>query len=446
VAPFDWRRADESSIVERARRLPGLRLGQIAPAGFTSAEGVRGKAEVGHALEAWFDIPKNSRAEADFPGAGVELKAVPIRRSGSEVRVKERTFLQMIDYVRIVEETWATAAVRKKLKILFVFYEDVLGAPKDTFPVLAIDLWRPDERIDDLLRADWETVQRIVRHGRAHELSESDGRLMTPSTKGAGGAATRTQPFSQIKAKSRAFALKPSFTLERFRAVTTAPPTSTLSQAIGTTSVDRFEDELLRRVEPFIGRTVGDVADELGVEPSTGKHFAAIVVRRALGMHRRERVAELQEAGLSVRMTRVGDDLMPYEALSLPAFRYRDLLQETWEDSDLLQRIEYMLLIPVHGRRKATPATDCTLGGPVFWRPSAGDLELIRSEWELFRIEIERGKAEHLTRASETEAIHVRPHARNKRDTDDAPIVGPVVKKSFWLNRPFVRSILAGER
>ena len=54
--------------------------------------------------------------------------------------------------------------------------------------------------------------------------------------------------------------------------------------------------------------------------------------------------------------------------------------------------------------------------------------------------------ADRLTPASETVAIHVRPHARNASDTDDAPGVGPLVKKSFWLNQPFVQSILRGER
>jgi DNA mismatch repair protein MutH len=81
---------------------------------------------------------------------------------------------------------------------------------------------------------------------------------------------------------------------------------------------------------------------------------------------------------------------------------------------------------------------------PVFWRPSAEELDLIRREWEIFRLEIREGSADHLTPASQTAAIHVRPHGRDARDTDDAPGIGPVVKKSFWLNRPFVREILRG--
>ena len=195
-----------------------------------------------------------------------------------------------------------------------------------------------------------------------------------------------------------------------------------------------------------MGRTIEDVGAELAAPPSDAKSYSAAVVRRIFGAKDfRTRIVEFEEMGLTPRITRVRDDLMPYEALSFPAFRYRPLLEETWEDSDLLARIEYMLLVPVHGPTKTTPQKDCTLGTPVFWRPSAEELDLIRREWEIYRVEIREKRADRLTPASRTTAIHVRPHARDARDTDDAPGIGPLVKKSFWLNQPFVRDILRRE-
>ena len=122
------------------------------------------------------------------------------------------------------------------------------------------------------------------------------------------------------------------------------------------------------------------------------------------------------------------------------------LLEEEWDDSDLLAHTEYMLFVPVHGTTKKTPQGECAFGQPVFWRPSAEQLELIGQEWETYRIEIREHKADRLSPASETKAIHVRPHGRDSRDTDEAPGLGPIVKKSFWLNRPFVREILVAGR
>ena len=153
----------------------------------------------------------------DFPGAGIELKVVPLRRTGRGLGVKERTVISLIDYMTLIEETWATASVRKKLKILFVFFEHIDEQPKSTFPIREFLLWEPDARTDALLQADWDRVFAKVRQGRAHELSESDGAIMGPCTKGATGLSRRPQPFGD-HAKPRAWALKPSFTLQLFRA------------------------------------------------------------------------------------------------------------------------------------------------------------------------------------------------------------------------------------
>jgi DNA mismatch repair protein MutH len=440
---FDYKRASAQDILKLADGLPGLTLRQ-AGASFAAANAVTGKAEVGHAIEGFFGIPRNARSEADFPGAGIELKALPLNRSGKALRVKERTVISMIDYDSIVVETWETAKVRGKLHILFVFFEHLPGRRKADFPIVDVHLWQPDERTRELLRADWEHVKRKVQLGLAHELSESDGRIMGPCTKGPNAGYLRSQPFSSLRAKSRAFALRPSFTLELFRELRRTRPQR---EAVPVDDPTDFEGVLLNRFRPFVGRTVDESADELRVAPSVAKNYAASVARRAFGATSvKGEIKQFAEMGLTPRVTRVDDGLMPYESTSFPVFRYRDVIQEDWEDSDLLGCIEYMLFLPVVGRRKNTPQGDCTFGLPRFWRPSVADLDLIRKEWELFRVEIERGGADRLTAASETVAIHVRPHGRNAKDTDDAPGVGPIVKKSFWLNRSFVAQILRGER
>jgi DNA mismatch repair endonuclease MutH len=442
---FDYRTASETEILARAHELEGRLLGGLPGARFTAATGGRGRAEVGHAIESHFGIPKNRSPLPDFPRAGIELKVVPLRRTGRGLGVKERTVISQIDYVKLMDQTWDTASVRSKLKILFVFFEHLDGQPKLAFPIHEILLWEPDARTDALLRADWERVFTKVRQGRAHELSESDGAIMGPCTKGATGASVRPQPFGTIKAKSRAWALKPSFTWRLYQAITKPPPVESLLEELGLSVSEQFEARLIERFAPYVGRTVDDVAEELGVPPSSSKSYAASVARRIFGAKGfRTKILEFEEMGLTPRITRVRDDLMPYEATSFPAFRYHALLEEEWDDSDLLAHIEYMLFLPVEGRTKETPQGGCTFGLPIFWRPTTAQLDLIRREWELFRIEIERGLAKRLTPASEAIAIHVRPHARSARDTDDAPVVGPVVKKSFWLNRAFVRGILRG--
>lgn len=443
---FDYRTAPKEAILARAELLKGHVLGDIAGASFKALEAKRGKGEGGAAIETFFGIPPNDRSEADFPGAGIELKVVPLRRAGNSTRVKERTVISMIDYDQLVLETWDTASVRKKLHILFVFFEHLAEESKALFPIRAFVFWEADAATEGFIRADWERVVTKVRHGLAHQLSESDGRIMGPCTKAKDSHTLRSQPFGTVKAKPRAFALKPSFTLDVYERSQRERREESLVANRVISPTASFEEQLLQRFSRLESRSVGDVAEELGISPSNAKSYAARVLRRAFGANDfRSEIREFKEMGLTPRTTRVDASLMPYEALSFPAFRYRELLEETWEDSDLLSRVEYMLIVPVHGGRRDTPQADCRFRQPVFWRPSADQLETIRREWELYRLEIREGLAMNLTPGSETLAIHVRPHARNARDADIAPLIGSVVKKSFWLNRGFVRTLLRAD-
>ncbi|MBA3363504.1 MAG: hypothetical protein H0T07_03755, partial [Actinobacteria bacterium] len=151
---FDYRTASEGEILAKAAELEGRLLGSIPGARFTAATGGAGRAEAGHAIESHFGIPKNPSPLPDFPRAGIELKAVPLRLTGRGLGVKERTVISIIDYMTMPEQTWATASVRKKLKILFVFFEHFDQQPKSMFPIREILLWEPDLRTDALLRAD----------------------------------------------------------------------------------------------------------------------------------------------------------------------------------------------------------------------------------------------------------------------------------------------------
>ena len=449
VVDFDYRHAIEEDIVRFGRALKGTAVGQIAGALLGAPTPAQGKGEVGLAIERYFGIPQNSRSEADFPGAGVELKIVPMVRSSGRLVVKERTSLTMINYMNIVNETWETAHVRTKLKILFVFVEHLPGRPKKEFPIRQVLLWKPSPRQGALLRTDWERVRDTVEKGLAHELRESEGRIMGPATKAAHSRARRPQPVTTFSshAKPRAFALKPSFTKALYDDSMHRGPIESLIENLSLAEVNRFEHEVFRRFDRYVGLTLGEVGDSLEVPGSTGKGYIGAVLRRAFGAHSpRAKIREFEEMGISVKTTRISPDGMPYEAMSFPAFRYLELIEEIWEESTLLTQLDGLLFVPCLGVTKSTPHADCVIQQPFLWRPQATQFETLRAEWEMFRDAIRAGNADRLPTAASTEMIHVRPHARDSSDTDVAPVVGPVVKKSFWLNRAFVARLVAASQ
>ncbi len=432
---FDYRTATEEEILERAALLEGMRVGDLPGVNLSAIEAKRGKGEIGHAIEAYFGIPRNARRDPDFPGAGIELKVVPLVATDHGLRVKERTVVSLIDYDQIVAETWETASIRKKLRILFVFFEHLHGRPKADFPIHGVLLWEPSAQVEDEIRRDWETVQAKVGAGLAHELSEADANILGPCTKAPDSSSLRRQPYSDVRAKPRAFALKPWFTYALY-----ADLEYPLNERhFAETATLRA---LRRRFQRYVGRTIEEVGAMLEVKRSSSKSYAATVVHEAV-IEASSFGEGFKRVGPTVRMSRVDASFYPYEALSFPSFRHFELIEETWESSDLLARIEHMLIVPVFGRTRHMPPGDCVIKEPIYWRPTAEQLQIIQQEWTMFRDLIGRGKADSLPKGSQTSAIHVRPHGRNAADRDPTPGGASQTRKSFWLNRRFVQSILA---
>jgi DNA mismatch repair protein MutH len=205
-------------------------------------------------------------------------------------------------------------------------------------------------------------------------------------------------------------------------------------------------DRLRHGFQRFVGRTIDDVAVDVGKAPTIGKSYAASVVRSAIKTVSPVAAEQLRDSAPTIKMSRVNDESYPYEALSFPAFKHVELVNEDWEDSDLLARIEQMLIVPVRGRTRMTPQGECIVGEPLFWRPSKEQLDTIEREWTMFRDLISEGRADDLPKESETVAIHVRPHGRDASDVDPTPGGGQQTRKSFWLNKRFVHELLSRGR
>lgn len=425
---FDYRTASRQEIQARAASLHGRKLGSLGsrlPLSQPSSSSTKGL--VGRAVEEYFGIPPNSRAEADFPEAGIELKTVPILLAAGEVRPKERISLGMINPAQLAGETWEQASIRHKLaSMLLVFYR---WSPADQiadFPVLVASLWQPSDATMAALRVDWETIRDLAAAGRASEMSESLTQVLGAATKGPGGPR-----------QTRAFALKQPFVGAIYREVVGVAPMATMPLS----SRDVFENDMLALLARYVTWPVRRVAEDLGLLPSGGKAAAAAAVRGILGQPVHGRDGDFETYGVEVKTVPITVAGNPVEAMSFPAFSHQELVFETWESSDLLGRLNRLLIVPLLRPRGISPL-DATIGRAFFWSPSEQELTEIGREWEMFRRLIEQGRADTLPKASETRYIHVRPKARVAADQDAAPGRIRVTKKSFWLNQGFVGQVV----
>lgn len=444
AAPGALRWAEEAEVLRFARTVEGTAPAEYA-LGTVVLKGRKGG--YGCVVELLFGLDCDNRPEADFTSSGIELKATKLERIRSRWEVGERTSVHMIDYERLPDETWSRATIKKKLaKIIFCFYRWIPADDPLTWMIDKVYYWRPDEQQWEYLKADWEYIRARCAAGEAHLLSERDTFVLGAATKAADSTKLRRQ-LGGGTAKPRVFSLKQPFVRALYDAACGRPAAASLVKTLRIRRIQAFEATLEDRLHAFEGRSVGGLAKEYGVAPTTAKQFSAMVVgrtvRRLLGIaDPRARIREFEEFGIEMHVVPVKANGKAKEALSFPGFRYRALLDETWETSDLRSRLNRLLIVPIHEPARAAPLPDWRLGHAFFWTPTDAEMDQIEAEWEMFRDEIRSGRADRLTTASQTRILHVRPKARNSDDTDEAPGVGPVVKKTFWLNQPFLAELV----
>lgn len=172
----------------------------------------RHKGWVGTLLEQTLGATAASRAEPDFPALGVELKTVPVGRSG---RPLESTFVASLD-LAAADPRWETSAVRKKLQhVAWVVVEADPGIPLGSRRCGAALLWSPSADEESALRQDYEELVELVAEGFFARATGHLGRVLQLRPKGRNRAALRWaqgEDGARVRLAPRAFYLRPAFT------------------------------------------------------------------------------------------------------------------------------------------------------------------------------------------------------------------------------------------
>lgn len=428
-----YNRYSIESIVEYAQRLVGNTLRD-----FVTVEGIadigRNKGSYGNAVqEYYFHIKPNSDPHPDFKEAHLELKATPVKRnSKGEFVAKERLVFTMIDYREVVNEDFEHSQFLEKARdvLLITYLYDPDKDPLDYTIEAALRWGLPEDDLPQIKR-DWETVVNKVRAGKAEEISGSDTLYLEAATKARNAQDRRPQPFSDVLAKPRAWALKGSYM------------TAVQRKAIDSMkSIPRRENEkgfdlleLVRsRFAPYFGLTESELAERFGL--SRSKDLCARITRRILGVSDKDKIEELEKAGAKPKTIRLKKNGRPKEAVSFPAFDYFELVERGFESSDLLSYLMQKYLFVIY---REDDEGKYRLRDVCFWQMPENDLEEARRCYERMRENVKSGRADVSVKSSENRCCHVRPHGRDSRDTRQQPFGPPVVKKCFWLNQGYLQ-------
>ena len=413
----------------------------------------RNKRNLGQIIEEkFFHYECNSDSRADFHDAGVELKVTPykINKNGS-ISAKERLILTMIDYFSVVNESFEDSHMwRKSRLILLIYYlwqQDI--KQNIDYKIGYSRLFTPPEQDLMIIKHDYQVIVEKIRAGRAHELSEADTLYLGAAPKASTSADRRKQPFSDEPAKPRAFAFKNSYMTYVLNTYI-LPGKQTYEPIMSDETSDSFEEYVTGKIAGYRGRTVGDLCMEFDIDiEKKPKSLEAMLAYRILGI-KGNRAEEFEKANVVVKTIRVGSNGKIKESMSFPAFKFKELIQEEWEDStfgNYLRETRFLFVV-----YKFDENGELRLKGSQFWNIPYDDLENeVKQVWEKtvdvikegLRVDIVNGvRRNNLPKASENRVSHVRPHAQNANDTYELPDGRMYPKQCFWLNNSYILSQL----
>lgn len=416
----------------------------------------------------WFGYAANSRSEADFKEAELELKVTPFKEinNGKDISAKERLVLTMIDYFGIAteeERDLLHSHVWEKCNNMLIIYYLDNGDKKskvDCTPKY-FTLFTPPEKDLEIMKADYQKIRNLVLTGHAEKLSESQTLYLGACTKGRDSRDLTSQPFSEVKAMRRAFCLKTKYMTQLLREQI-APEAEKYESILKDGShVSDFESYVNKSIGRFKGWSVPALKERFGIK-NNPKQLCSLLAYRILGI-KGNHAEEFEKAGVEVRSIRIENNGKIKESQSFKAFKAMDLINEEWYDSELRNYLAETIFFFVVYKRNANGTL--YLVGSQFWSVPNDVLDgPIRDTWEEtvrcikegVRFEFtNNGIRNNLPGMTFNHICHVRPHTTRAayrlgdyeygdidRDGDMLPNHDYMTKQSFWLDSKYILSIL----
>jgi DNA mismatch repair protein MutH len=199
----------------------------------------------------------------------------------------------------------------------------------------------------EIIKKDWQIINKKIADGKAHELSEGDTFYLGACTKGANANSTRKQPFSEIPAKQRAYSFKQGY-VNHIIATIANETTGVYGKLIPSAEIAKkqtIEEIVISKFKPYFGKTIDQILAKTSVEiNTTAKSFYATLTKAILGIELNQEIEEFEKAEIIVKTVRLKENDLPKEDISFPNFKYEELVNENWEESDFKDILEHKFL------------------------------------------------------------------------------------------------------
>lgn len=415
------------------------------------------KGGLGQLIEKYlFGMENNSDSEPDFMPAGIELKVTPYRKlKNGKLSAKERLVLNIIDFENEYKNEFRSSHFwfkNNKIQLLWYLWEP--GKDKKDYKITHEKLLELALNEDlNQIEKDWNTIINKIKEGKAHEISEADTMYLGACTKGANSLSVRKQPFNDIPAMQRAFCFKVSYMTQLVRKF--IGNYSDVEKVLKDTQFS-FEEYVNNVINKYKGKSQKELMKELNID-SNAKNINSLLINKMFNVRSNlAETEEFQKANIIPKTIRIEENGRIKESISFPAFKYTDIINQSWETCDLREELEttkYMFFV----FKKVND--EYIFKGIKLWNMPELDIETsVMEMWKATYNTIKSGnivksitngkRKTNFVGLSDNEVCHVRPHGRNSKDVYPLPVKDKLTgadnytKHCFWINNTYMRKVL----
>ncbi len=427
---------------------------------------IKNKGGIGQIVETLlFGIENNGESEPDFMPAHIELKVTPYKEiSKGQLSAKERLVLNIINYENEYKNTFESSHFyfkNKTIQLMWYLWEP--NKDSKDFKITHQMILELEDNPDLVqIKKDWEYIINKIKAGKAHELSEADTMYLGACTKGANSKSLRKQPFSNEMAMQRAFCFKNSYMTQLVRKYI-GDYSSVESILKGTKLL--FEDYIKKVTDKYKGMSSKELIKEFGINGKSKNDLNRIVYRMFNVKSKLDDTEEFKKANIISKTIRVNPNGKIKESISFPAFKFKELVKQEWDNSELKEQLETTKFLFFIFRRKDD---DYYFDGFKMWNmPETIINSIIKEFWKEtisiikngVEFSIDRGiVSNNLPGINHNGVMHVRPHANKAayklnngfelglihKNGDQLPNGDWMTKQSFWFNSSYIEKIIRG--
>ena len=430
----------------------------------------QGKGGLGQMIEElFFHYPINPDPGPDFREAGMDLKATGLKKLLSgELQIKERLVCDIINYEKVVNESFETSLFYMKCHImLLIFYLYEKGVSKWDLRYIYTVIWKLPEKDLLIIKHDFDTIVNKIRRGEAHLLSEGDTEYLAACRKGQKGEKPRKPPYSDIPAPQRAFAFKAAYMRTVLEYVKSQGKSAVSNMDLDFSSEGivtaeelkerSFEEIITDRFKPFYGYSYLEICDMMGVMPSKSKSRIAIVSNliaangmQGLKQNNIDNSEEFKKSGIRLKTITSFSNGRVKEDTSFENIDYEEIYEEEeWLDSRLYEVFTSRFLFvqfqqPEGETQKEFDLDNIKLKRVFFWTMPPEDIDIAEEYWKDIRQHVINNEIEpkYFWNKAMHRKFHVRPKGRNAADLAINPNGGKVRKYCYWFNSEYVTELI----